>query len=360
MEAIHTYNPDYAIHPSEYLEEVLESRDISSRELADKMAVSESFLSKLRNGNKPIGPGISLKLEHVLGISSSIWMNLSSTYRLFEARKKEEEEFARQTDWAKEFPLSWMKKHGILPDTRKTQDLIKPLLDFFEVASPEGFDKHFGQQAVSYRKSEAFTANLKASATWLHYAITKANDIEMRAYDKNRFKENLLVIRNLTAEVPERFEPEMKRLCREAGVALLFVPETPKLRVYAVTKWLTPTKAMIVLSLRRKSNDEFWFSFFHEAGHILLHEHSTFIDDRDSKSKKEDEANKFARDMLVDENEYLRFSSRRSFTKDDILAFSEEQNVAPGIIVGFLQHDKKVGWNRFQDLKVRFEFAERK
>lgn len=355
---LNTYNPDYAIHPGEYLNEILEAREIKQRELAERMGITEAYLSKLIHGEKPVGPDTAIKLERVLGVSSDIWNNLNANYKLFEARRKEKEIMIKNFDWVSEFPLKWFKKIGILEDTKKSEKLISNILDFFKVSSPEVWDKFYFKQAISYRKSESYTSNLKANMSWLRTAEIAASEVETGLYNQEKFIECLYEIRSLTLSDPVEFEPKMKRLCSEAGVALIFLPEPPKVHVYGATKWMNKQKAMIVLSLRRKSDDQFWFSFFHEAGHIVLHgKNEVFIDDENHENDKEEEAHEFSRDILIPPDKYKKFVKNNSFYKEDILAFSKEMNIAPGIIVGFLQHDGYLKYSFHNGLKRRFELS---
>jgi hypothetical protein len=118
----------------------------------------------------------------------------------------------------------------------------------------------------------------------------------------------------LTQEGPEVFEPVMKKFCSEAGVALVFIPELPGIRLYGATRWLKPTKALIQLSFRGKSDDPFWFTFFHEAGHILLHgKKEVYIEVQEDgyrekkRISKEKEADLFAQGMLIPRGDYKKF-----------------------------------------------------
>ena len=78
-------------------------------------------------------------------------------------------------------------------------------------------------------------------------------------------------------------------LCRAVGVVLVIEKELPKARVDGVARWLTPTRALIQLSARYLRDDILWFTFFHEAAHLLLHAKQsgprdvppTFIDTKD-------------------------------------------------------------------------------
>ena len=139
------------------------------------------------------------------------------------------------------------------------------------------------------------------------------------------FSSALQKIRPLTIERPEVFEPAMKKLCAEAGVALVFVPELPGTSLYGATRWLKPSKALIQLSLRGKSDDHLWFTFFHEAGHILLHgKKEVYIEAQGNGYKetdrisKEKEADLFAQDMLIPRDAFKNFLKENDFTHEGI------------------------------------------
>jgi len=356
---VNSFTPDYAIHPGEYLEEVLESREISQRDLASRMGVREDYLSSIIHKKKPIGPDTALKLEKVLDISSNIWNNMNANFRLFEAKLKEDAELATKKEWAKEFPLSWLKKNHYIPNTRNIEELIKPILNFFSITSPDVWQQYYKKTQAVYRNSSSFVSEQKATTTWLTAGIIKGKTIETEPYNKEVFIENLHAIRKLTCEKSSVYIPKMTELCAKAGVAFVCVPLPPKVHVYAATKWLSPRKALICLSLRYKTNDQFWFSFFHEAAHILYHsKKNVYIHDRSTKKdKNEIEANKVARQMLLPINKYNHFVERGKFYKSDIIAFSKQYKIAPGIIVGALQHDKKLeqGWH--YKLKEKIDFT---
>jgi hypothetical protein len=169
----------------------------------------------------------------------------------------------------------------------------------------------------------------------------------------------LAEVRQLTQQPPEVFQAELVRLCATAGVAVVFVPELPKMHVSGATRWLTPTKALIQLSLRYKSDDHLWFTFFHEAGHIVQHGKREFFidfDDRDG-DDKEQAADKFAADCLIPAPQWRRFARQTRYSKEQILAFATDAGIAPGIVVGRLQHDKLLPPSHCNDLKRRLDWA---
>ena len=115
-------------------------------------------------------------------------------------------------------------------------------------------------------------------------------------------------------------------------------------------------KAVIQLSLRYKRDDQLWFSFFHEAGHILLHgKKDVFIED-DNKNDKEQEADNFAAEILVPQKELQQFLHSSNPSKAAIKRFASELSIAPGIVVGRLQHDGHLPHSHCNDLKRRLKW----
>ncbi len=356
-EMTYIYKPDYAVHPGEYLEEVLESREIRKKDLAERLGISDKHLSQIINKQALLTSDMAVHLERALGVSANIWSNINAEYALFEARQKEAESLNRHKDWIKKFPVLELSHMGYLPSTRDPEVLLEGLLDFFGIPSPDRWEDYYHKKEVSFRKSDKFKDNLEHIAAWLRAGELKARGLDIRPINKDVFKQNLFEIRKLTLKNPLEFEPLLKNYCAQSGVALVFIPEFRQTHISGATRWLTPEKALITMSLRYKTNDHFWFTFFHEAAHILLHsKKEVYIDDGNGfESEVEEQANRFAADILIPDREYREFAARNSFTAEDVARFSREQNIHPAIVVGRLQHDKRVPFNTLNDLKEHFE-----
>jgi HTH-type transcriptional regulator/antitoxin HigA len=120
---------------------------------------------------------------------------------------------------------------------------------------------------------------------------------------------------------------------------------------------------LIQLSLYGKSNDRFWFTFFHEAAHILLHANSKedkksiFLDDPNAaqtSDPRECEANEWSGNWLIPAEHIAILPDLR--TKAAVIEFARLIGVHPGIVVGRLQHDRLIVPSWMNDLKQRFEF----
>jgi HTH-type transcriptional regulator/antitoxin HigA len=362
------YKPDYSVHPGEYLEEVLESRGIKKREAADRLSISVKTISQIINKKAYITPDMAIQFERVLGISANIWNNMSSDYRLHEARRSENSRLEKDVIWIEQFPIKDLKKRGFLPDTTNKEVLFGALLSFFGVSSPVAWNTHYNKvlKSVCCKKSVVYDDNLPHLASWIREGELRAQSINTGLYSKKIFKKNLDKIRLLTVERVESFLPKLVNLCAEAGVAVVFVPECGKTHIWGITRWISAKKALIILSLRYKTNDHLWFPFFHEAGHILLHgKKFTFIENRkEAKTgkitafKQEEQANEFASNILIPEIEYKSFVNAGFFSPHSIDRFAKKVNIHRGIVVGRLEHDGVIRYGRFQHFKEKFIFVE--
>ena len=360
-----SYQPNYAIPPGETLRETLETIGMTQAELADRTGRPKKTINEIITGKAAITAETSLQLERVLGVPASFWNNLERNYQETLARLREEKEFEKEKEWIKRFPISALTQMGWIPREDSPAKTLRSILNFFGVAGTDEWKALWEDPKAAYRNSKAYQTNRYAVAAWLRKGEIKASKIEVSSHNPRSLKGALKKIRSLTTEPPEMFEPEMKKLCAEGGVAIAFVPELPGTHVFGATRWLKATKAIIQMSLRGKTDDHLWFTFFHEAGHILLHgKDEVFIETTDQDGtrrdgiKKEQEADRFSRDFLIPPKEYHTFLEDRQFNLTSIQRFAANLGITPGIVVGRLQHEKVIPFNQANSLKKRFKFSD--
>ena len=183
----------------------------------------------------------------------------------------------------------------------------------------------------------------------------KAHKIKCKPFNKLSFTEALNDIRSLTAKDPDVFVPKIKKMCEQNGVSLVLVPELSRVPWNGATKWLTPDKAMIILSLRGKREDKFWFTFFHEAGHILHDsKKDIFINDGKAEDEREIKADKFASNLLIPQK-YNRLIINSS-SDLELKQIAKKLDISTGIVVGRYQFLTKE-WSRFNHLITKLEWA---
>ncbi len=355
------YKPDYAVPPGEILEETLEARNIKKRDLAERCGLSAKTVSLIMSGKAPITPETAIQLERVLGVSADIWNNLEANYRLFQAKIVERKRLSEHEEWLKLLPIAQLIRRGFIQRKRTTEEMVEQLLGFFGVGSVIAWQEKIDRLQVAYRRSPSFQSSPESVATWLRIGELRAEKVECAPYNESRFNKALEEIRGLTREEPKVFEPKMEQLCAEAGVALVFVSELPKTHLSGATRWLDKDKALIMLSLRYKWDDHFWFSFFHEAGHIIHHsKKSAFLDEENMALSDEEEwANQFAADMLMPREMYNNFVTEKEYTSSAVQSFAQQLGIAPGIVVGRLQHENIISYkSSLNYLKRRFRLVE--
>jgi len=356
------YQPDYAIPPGETLRETLEALGMTQKQLARRTGISEKTISEIINAKAPITPRTALHLEKVVNVPAGFWNKLESNYRERLAEIEERNYLRSRVEWLKEFPVTELKKRGCLPDTPDKSRLLECLLRFLGIGTPETWEQYWSERSAAFRKSPKFETSPGALAVWLRMGEIEARKIQCEPYDRDEFRRALTKARNLTVlEIGEASE-KLRQICARAGVAVVYIPRLPKLPLSGATRWITPGKAVIQLNLRHKKNDHFWFTFFHEAGHILYHsKKSIFLDNDDDYDDSEGEANRFASDWLIPKVQYARFlreNPQRPITKRAVRRFSRELGIAPGIVVGRLQHDGHVLHRQLNDLKVTLDWAD--
>ena len=346
--------------PGEILQEALEERGMSSAELARRTEMSEKHVSQLVNGKVPLSMDVAFKLEQVLRIPASLWLSLESNYRAEQKRAAHRENLKTYADWMRQFPVREMVRCQYLPDVGTDVGArVDALLTFFGVTSEEAWAREWKHAKGRFRKSLKFAPDHPALTAWLRRGEIEAQSVRCAPFDADRFRKSLDEARKLTTEPPDVFQPRLRDLCAASGVAFTLVPALPKLAISGVTRWLGPEKAVISLSLRHKSDDQLWFSFFHEACHVLEHKTSAIyidaIGDTDG-DPDERRANQFACDTLIPREDYERIEKHYPLTLEHIQAFAQEIGVSPGIVVGRLQHDRKLKPSHGNKLKMWFKW----
>jgi HTH-type transcriptional regulator/antitoxin HigA len=352
------YTPDYVSMPGETLQEVLELRGMSQAELAERTGRPKKTINEIIKGKAAITPETALQLELVLGIPASFWNSREQHYREALARERGREHLEAVGDWLKDIPYRAMVSRGWIPEKREKSQQIQEVLRFFGVATPASWDEVWRGAQAEFRRSKAFKSEPGATAAWLRKGELAAQRIQCPQYDAARFKEVLRSIRAMTHDLPRTFPSVVIRECSAAGVRAVFLPELPGTRVSGATRWLNQTSPLIQLSLRYRTDDHLWFTFFHEAGHILLHgKRDAFLEgDEQEQNEKELEADSFAREWLIPEKQYRAFRRLGACSCAAISRFAYQLGIAPGIVVGRLQHDDVLPPTHCNDLKRRVDW----
>ena len=350
------YKDLIAFHPGQYVEELIEDYNVTQKEFADRLGVSAKTVSKLVNAEESISKETAHKLAKLSGVSMQTWLNLQNAYdvKVAEIVEQKELEEGSEKEICEMIDFKYFKAKGYVPDKRYTlKEKIVELRKILGVASLEKFSSFNNQ--VSYRNTREFTTkSIVNSNIMLELASKKARNKTTTKLNRRKLEKSLPTLRELTRQDSKDFAQELTDILLECGVVLVGLPALANANLNGATKKFGNGSVLLLLTDRNKASDIFWFSLFHEIGHILQNDFWSDDGDSDSYRRSEELADQFAKDLLIDPNDYQRFVAEACFDKQAIKNFSDEIGIHPSIVLGRLQNDQYLGYDQFRDLKVNY------
>ncbi|MBF4693122.1 helix-turn-helix domain-containing protein [Fusibacter ferrireducens] len=339
-----------AIPPGATIREQIENRGIKQKEFALRMGLSEKHVSRLINGQVELTQDVALRLESVLGVPATFWSNLEVMYREKLARVIAEEEMEKDIEVARLFPYAKIATLGWVEKTRNAEKKVLELRRFFEVAKLELLD-NLRILGIAYRKTGESGISDYSLAVWAQKARLEARKYNVLPINISKLKSEIPKIREMTTKKPEVFCKELVDTLAECGIALIFLPHIGGSFLHGAT-FYDGKKIVMGLTVRGKYADKFWFSLFHElhhiiSGHISNVEETTPIEENDSDI--------FAQDTLISPTDFDDFVKTGNFSKESIFSFANKISISPGIVLGRLQKENYIPYDRFNDVKEKYE-----
>lgn len=342
---INEFRPTTVFHPGLTIGEKLEELCMGPKEFAIRTGKPEKTIIAILNGHSSITPEMAVQFEYVLKVPAHYWLNLQRHYDEFIARTELRSHLYEYYEWASQFPIAEMVKKGWIPFCKTREEKVVALLNFFEFSSPKSWENYYFHQQlkVAFKISLVNFKSPYAVSAWLRQGQIQASKLHANAYDEKKLKQSLDDFRYIIVDHPKDFFLQLQSICLAAGVKLVYTPCISKAPISGCTRWLNDTP-LIQLSGRFKRNDSFWFTFFHEIGHILLHgKKDIFLEDiaySDKDMEKEKEANEFAGKQLLSKESEKAIISKLPVNEKELLELAKLYNTHPSIIVGRLQHLK--------------------
>lgn len=342
--------------PGDTILETIEHMKMSQVELAERMGRTPSKVNDIISGKEPITVNTALQLEKVLGIDAKFWLNREMIYREKLTRIEQEEALQESIEWLNLQPIKELKRLGYLSKGKTGATLVDECLHFFSVASVPQWEKIYIDQFIStsFRKSNKQNATLGSIAAWLRIGEVEMKKLDLPTFNKDHFKISLDHIMRLVVDFPEDYAIQLRDICQSVGVAVVYTISFPNAPISGATRWFGGNP-LIQLTDRFKTNDQFWFTFYHEAAHILLHgKKEIFLEDLEGYEQdqvKEEEANEFAAKRLAPSNCISNIA--QPITMKAIKQTAISCKTHPGVLVGHLQHRKLIPYTFGNELKIR-------
>jgi HTH-type transcriptional regulator/antitoxin HigA len=361
------YKPGLAIAPGEFLKDSIDELGMSQSELAQRLGRPQKTVNEIINGKAAITTETALQLEKVLNTPAHYWTNLQSQYQEVLSRQEELEVLSEMQDDAAKYPYKQMAKFGWVDATSDKIEQVRNLLYFFGTTN---FKEIFEEKllgGVSFRVSENKPCLSHSAAAWLRQGVIESRKGSLKPYSKKDLIAAIPEMRRLTlvAEPNEMIE-RLKALLAGCGVSLVVTRNLTNTPINGATRWVG-RNPLVQMTIRNSWVDIFWFSFFHEIGHVLQTGKTDFKIDLEKnlgvRNEEEDKADNFAQETIIpDEKYYLRLKSFLSEEsdylkrKDTVIFFSKQIEIHPGCVVGRLQHDGVLERNQMNDLRIRYSW----
>jgi plasmid maintenance system antidote protein VapI len=351
------FAPRWASPPGETIQDVLEQRGLSQVAFAKAIGLPLPRLTGLLSGGEMISIDLARRIADSIGGSVEFWLARDGQYRDDLARVDADR-------WARSMPTAQMAAFGWIGSPVDWKERIASCLGFFDVSNVSEWRNTYGVilERAKFRVSDRGRLDVNATAAWLRKAEADATQLSCAPWDRQAFRELLPELRRLTrVGDPRRFVPSLVADCAAVGVAVVLLRAPSGCPASGVARYVQPARPHIALSARYLSDDHFWFSFFHEAAHLLLHDaHSVYVDDLDwhdtVTNVEEREADDLATSLLVPMHARELLQGRPTPTQIHKLA--RETGISSGVLVGQLQHAGAIGFDSvFNRLKRRYRWV---
>lgn len=358
---MNTFEPNWASPPGATVLDLLLERQVPVKELASRVHKDVQSVSRLVYGVERLTTDWAECLSALLGASPSFWLRREEIYRADLRRLSESTELAPNT-WLSDVPLKDLVRFGWIEQGASAEETALNACAFFGVTTSSSFEQKYKRvfAASAYRASSAYVTRPSAVAAWLRQGEIEAFAVDCDPWDRVKLSDSLDSIRALTLEAdPLKFLPELQQTLAACGVAMV-VARTPEgCRASGATRFLHSGQALMQLSFRYLADDQFWFTVFHEIGHLLLHAHDELflegLEDRNSEAERE--ADEFALRTLFAEVGTEALDSVDTTTRG-ILRLARDAGVSSGVVVGQLQKRGRVSYRHFNKLKARYAWAD--
>lgn len=333
------------IHPGEILKDVLDERDMKQKELSIRSGITESQIANIITGRRPISAATARKLQYALDIPAYFWINLQQNYDLeliaYEDAhniSKEEKQIYKNVKHV----FDCFRQFGIVPETiADTSEGIIWLRNTLRISNLQAINSL--PAAAAYRCTSNH-GNLYVNYVWVYLCrILGERNNDMGPFDKEKLKESISDIKSymFTEDATDMYRNIAGRL-RECGVTFRIIPHCKNLGVRGFTEMVNGV-GNVFLTIRDASADIFWFTLFHELGHLLQGE-----------DKNETLADEFASEILITPTEYKAFLSAGDLSISAICSLARRNNVQPYIVIGRLQKEGRIPYNFYSRYKVKY------
>lgn len=348
------------IHPGETISDVLESRGISQSELAMRTGVTPAYVSSVINGKKDISAKFAMALEYALGVKKTFWLNLQANYdaellELYESETISDEEKEARTHLND--VVKFLVSQGKIPAKDTKENSILSLRKALRISDISNLPKC--AMTGAFRMSDKVKIDPFVLGAWIRMCqiVGEMNSFDEK-YDVQRIPELVSDLKTVMMNPDGNIQNDLKSVMQRYGIDFSIAHNFKGAPVQGYVSQKVDGSYQIVVTIRGAYADVFWFSIFHELGHLVngdLSNGTKFVDDG-SNLEMERKADVFASNCLLDEVGYRRFVNFGNYSLNAIRDFAASQGVMPYIVIGRMKKDKILEYSKYSDQMLRYKW----
>lgn len=353
---------DLIIHPGETIADVLENRGITQAELASRAGVSPAYVSNVIAGKKGISANFAMGLEYALGVPKSFWLNLQANYEAELLEVNEEQTITDEERKVREDLkdiVKYLRKQGKMLIGENKDESILSLRKVLQISDITNLKEMIPTGAFRMAGNAAVNPNVLGA--WIRLCQLAGNDKTISAKFEKKYTNDLIhEIKSIMCCKNAELQRDLKNVMERYGIDFSVAKNFRGAPVQGYISKKNDGIYQMVLTIRGAFADIFWFSLFHEIGHIVngdIGKNLKFLD-YGNDYDKELAADLFASNMLLSPESYKAFIQRNDFSIEAICRYAESQHVMPYIVIGRLQKEKYLAYTMYSKYKLRYKWSD--
>lgn len=245
----------------------------------------------------------------------------------------------------------------MMPEREKKDDSILSLRKSLQISNIENLKEMI--PAGAFRMAANTTVNPYVLGAWIRLCqIAGDNTVLSTKFEKKDTVHLISEIKDIMCHDGGNLQNDLKNVMAKYGIDFSVERNFRGAPVQGYICQKDNGTYQMVLTIRGAFADIFWFSLFHEIGHIVngdIGKVSKFIDDG-SDIDKERVADLFASSMLLSPESYEAFIQRADYSIEAIQKYAQSQRVMPYIVIGRLQKEKRLDYDVYSNYKLRYKW----
>lgn len=349
------HNGKTAFHPGSYVSDIIDDLEITQSDFAKRLDTTPKNICLLVNGKSRLSSELAESLSKFSGTSIEVWLTLQAKYDALAEELKTADEIEEQFEILDMIKYNDLVKIGVLHKTRSKKEKVDNLCQFLKVSSLNILKQR--DLAISFRTMEISNdKHIVNTNIWIQMVANTLSNKPVLNFDEEKLSSVLQKLRSLTYKEPREFIPEIKSTLEECGVNFVLMPSIPNAQPKGMVMW---KDGRIILGMSNKGSfsDMFWFTLFHEIGHVLLHPNKNFVDmNHISTEIKEKEADEFSKELLIPTDKFESFVSKGNFSLSSVGYFADEVGIEKSIVIGRLQSEGYISYTMLTKYRRKFKW----